>query len=246
MTTETEPDSEPERDDPTTRWSMVQRLDGHDADEAWRWLMRTYTPFAVRRLSSVCRRWNGFNRSKIEHELVPEFWGYACERRIAERADQARQFRRFLFGCLRNFAREYRRAESRPTSLVDDEFLARLADTDTEHEYVRDWALGLIGWAIYAVRKTNRNWADALVLYYGISEDPNEHREPMAAVDVKKATGIKDLQSLLYKARNMLRTKLMALLQDSAADPDDLEEEIGLLKSALDREHPPGLFQRPS
>ncbi len=222
-----------------TRWSMLEQLSDTRADEAWRWFIDRYRPFARGVLGKLLRaRGRG---SELE-TVLDECWTYLFSSDVFRRAERGRRFRSFLAGTLRNFGRDYcRRNQHGQAPDEGQEFEPGAMDPLPENEELALFAHQVLHLALKQLENSHPANAQAVRWFYGVDQgDLTTLREPLSVTEIAVRLDIKPnaVNQVLHKARRRLRARIEAELRDTVADDADIEDEVRMILDALGADAP--------
>lgn len=223
-----------------TRWTMIGRLSSRDGDDAWRWFLERYRPFARTVLAPVLR-----DRDAIDRAL-DEFWGYVFTSDLLRRADRQRRFRPYLVGTLRNFARSWLRQQHAGGASLDDVPPAsEPATTDAECAAMRAFAHNVVQNALTDLAREHAESAQTLTWFYGLGTIADGADQPVSAGVIAERQGkqVNAVHVALLRARQRLVRLVEAELRQTVASDDDLAGEIDAVFAAIAAERP-GLLVR--
>ncbi len=229
----------------TTQWSAVLAAAGSD------------TMHARAALEQLCRQyWHplyayvrraGYSREEAE-DLTQEFFARLLARNTLGKADPARgRFRSFLLASLKNFlANEWDKARARkrgggaqPLPLEFDTAETRcaqpIAPGDTpDRAFDRQWALTLLDVVLDRLR---REYADAgrVDLFLGLKDTLAGGRAEIPYRDLGGQLGLSEgaVKVAAHRLRRRYRELLREEIANTVAQPEDAEEELRHLFSAL-------------
>jgi DNA-directed RNA polymerase specialized sigma24 family protein len=226
------PDSNPPVGHITTRWSLLDALDGPEADAAWRHFVDRYRPF----VRGVLQR--SLASAEAAQHAEPEFWGYVYLSEAIRRADRGRRFRPFLSGIVHRFAQSWRRKQSAGSSQTGSDLPAQPTPGAAEAE-LADWARNVLDLARTALAAEWPEAEAALRRFYGLGTDT----PACEATELANALGttVGGVYQLLSRGRRRLRALVEAELRDGCADGDELADEVRIFLQNLAGRHP-GLF----
>ncbi len=215
----------------TTRWSMLDRLGQHRADEAWAWFVTRYRPS----IRAILARQIGF--AQVDAAL-DEFWSYLFTHKIAARADRARRFRTFLCAVARKYALVWRREQAGLPS-ADDAPEPTCEDAAADADDVRAWALHTLSLGLAALRERHADDADLLQWFYGVAVDGSEV-EPLTVAVIATRTSKKPnaIHVALHRARQRLRAHVEAELREVVVDVEGFEDERRVILTAIGAARP--------
>lgn len=224
-----------------TRWSMLDQLGKPSADEAWRWFIDRYRPFASSVLAKIL---GARGRARDVDAAAEEFWAYLFSSEVFRAADRDRRFRSFLAGTLRNFARDYCRKHGQHIS-SDDESGPEPTTTDAlpEDEELRIFAHQVLRLALQQLESKHPDNAQAVRWFYGIAHDQEDLtalKEPLPVSEIARRLEIKPnaVHQVLHRGRKRLRERIEAELRDTVLEAADLEGEITTILATLGADAP--------
>jgi len=220
-----------------TRWSMLEGLQGREAEESWRWFIDRYRPFVRSCLSRMIRP-----RDRAE-QAAEEIWSYLFTAAVFENADRERRFRTYLAGVVRNFA--YGWLRSHPQGEPDEAADAAAPDEDPalrlEQEELRLWKRQVVLLALGELALRSEHQALALRWFYGLPESMEEEgREPRAASWIARELGLQAnaVHQLIFRGRRRLRSCIENELRETVQDAATLNEELRGIDVILGEENP--------
>lgn len=219
-----------------TRWSKLDELAGTQADDAWRWFIDRYRPFARSVLSRILKT---RGRGRDLEAAVEEFWAYLFSSNVFASADRGRRFRSFLAGTLHHFVRDYCR-KNRHMQSEDEEVEIEPASVDAlpETEELRLFAHQVLRLALAQLEANHSDNAKAVRWFYGVDQDREDLSavcEPLSVAEIAERLGIKSnaVHQVLHRGRKRLRVHIEAELKDTVTDGKDLDEEVRTILEAL-------------
>ena len=220
-----------------TRWSMLERLQGDEANATWTWFIERYRPFVCACLTRVA------GRSGEVEAAEAEIWSYLYTSEVFERADRSRRFRSFLAGVIRNFGRDWRRRNHHQQGDDDSEQeLEAEAKLDLpEDEEMRLFARQVLQLALSELERKHPDNAIALRCFYGIPVDADgDFVEAIPASGIAKRLGIATnaVHQILHRGRKRLREHIERELRETVALGSELDEELALMLEAMGRDAP--------
>jgi len=228
----------------TTRWSLVLEARAGDARSraALEQLCRTYRAPVIAYIRS-----RGTSPVDVE-DLTQTFFVHFVERAFHARADPARgRFRAYLLTAVKNFladAREEAGARKRggdiqfralDSTIGDDSRQGSIADNEMpEAVFDRAWAQAVLQAALHKLRKEAKA-AGKSALFDALSEflverpDEADYTRVAAALNLRRNT----LAVAVHRMRNRLRDLVCEELAQTAADDENLEQELDDLRGCL-------------
>ncbi len=229
--------AEPDQPSLHTRWTMLDRLQGTEAEAAWKWFIDRYRPF----VSTCLRRVMG---SKAAAESAEdEVWSYLFTSDVFEQADRSRRFRGFLIGVIRNFAHSWRRRNYHAQAASEEDSLPEpVAPVDLpEDEEMRLFACQVLHLAMEELGRKHEANALALRWFYGVPDTPNgEFVAAMPVTKIAEQLGIAPnaVHQVLHRGRKRLRELIEDELRETVREEVDLKDELELMLGAMQREAP--------
>ncbi len=221
-----------------TRWSMLERLRGSDAEAAWRWFVEHYRDY----VRSCLRRFlvDPALRSRAEDEI----WSHLFSSDVFGLADRGRRFRPYLTGVVRNFARSWLRAEQGAAGVrharAGGGHEAAIAAVDMllrEDQEARLWARHVLRLAFLQLVARQPRRAEALRRFYGleVTEDGVGFGATESVSSIARSLDIEPnaVHQDLYRGRNELRAAVEDELRQTVRDSESLDEEVRCLFVAV-------------
>ena len=222
------------RNFPNTTWGMVSRL-GDCATRDYR-----------AGLEALCRRyWNPVYRyvriawAKTNDEakdLTQAFFLWLLEGEpLRQYAPERGGFRAYLKVLLRRFVGHQERALKRlkrggavkHVPIEDAGLLADPNEADPEKLFDRSWVTELVNQAVARVREQSEEVAFAV--YEGYELGLPEERPTYAQLGERLGISVKEVKRHLFAMREKVRGEIRSDLREMTADPEELEEEWGVL-----------------
>jgi len=225
----------------STRWSMLDRLDKTDANEAWEWFIHRYRPFARGVLSKTLSM---RGRAGDLNAAVDEFWAYLYSSNVFRKANRDLRFRKFLAGTLRNFARDYcRRNAGGPALNVDPEQDPAADESLPEDVELKLFAHQVLHLALQHLEASHKDNANAIRWFYGVGQDPIELETmtaPLSVTEIAERLAIKPnaVHQLLFRGRKRLRARIESEVRETVSDSGELAQEIDEILDALKADAP--------
>jgi RNA polymerase sigma factor (sigma-70 family) len=234
---------------PSTQWTAVVRAGCGSGSEAGRALTRLCEDYWFPLYSFVRR--SGFGAAEAE-DLTQEFFARLLEKQYLAVADPQRgKFRSFLLASLKHFlANEWHRAHAqkrggpRGVTAIDfrdaeSRYGAQPADTLTpERLYERRWAIALLEHVLEELRREMAREGKS-VLFDGLKEllpGPSDSRS-YGQIAVELGTTEAAVKMAVHRLRRRYRELLKDRIAQTVAGPDDLEDELRQLFSAVGKEN---------
>ncbi|MBT7702451.1 MAG: sigma-70 family RNA polymerase sigma factor [Verrucomicrobia bacterium] len=230
-----------------TRWSLVARAQDADANArtaALEALLQTYLPV----LKWYLTRHSGLDSHKRE-DLVQGFVAKKIlDQSILLKADRTRgRFRSFLLGAFQNYIRDELRRESAARRAPPGGHLLPLeeadgvsdGDADMERELRQAWVRQVVGQATESMQEecTAQKRSDVWSIFKSRLLDPMIDGEKPESYDtLVTRLGLESpsqASNLLVTAKRMFARHLRAVVAETVADPDQVEEELRELKMCL-------------
>ena len=228
----------------TTRWSLVlaARSESAESRQALDALCRTYRSPVLTYV-----RGRGYSADEAE-DLAQTFFTRFIERAFHAHADPARgRFRAFLLTALKNFLNDAndsahaakRGGEVHLRSLNSlpggDDCLSQIQDAETpERAFERVWALSVLQTALDRLRD-EASAAGKADLFGHLREflierpDDVDYARVASDLNLRRNT----VAVAVHRLRHRLRTLVCEELAHTAADDDDLEQELEELRHSL-------------
>lgn len=217
---------------------MICRLrdgGGSELAEAWAWFIDRYKP-AIRNL---LRRRLGRQRAD---EAEAQFWGYLYDSRVFQRLDQGRQFRRYLFGVVVNFAHSFVRGDGRrlPANCELEVDPTVQMEPAVEQQELHAWASHLLQLALDDLAREFPEQVQTLRWYYGLQAADGSRQPPLSVAAIVQRLGSNQalVHQHLSRGRVRLRQRLEADIRETVADRDGLAEELQTVLGALSTQAP--------
>jgi len=222
---------------------MISQLRKSDADDAWRWFIDRYRPFARSVLQKILSM---RGRSRDLDPAADEFWAYLYSSNVFQRADRDRTFRNFLAGTLRNFARDY----CRKNALVptNDNFVPEAPVADDallEDEELKLFARQVLRLALKHLEASHADSAKSMRWFYGVGDNADnlfESSDPMSVAEIAERLAVKPnaVHQHLYRGRKRLRARIEAEVRETVSNDELWQQELEVIIGAL-RVDAPGL-----
>jgi DNA-directed RNA polymerase specialized sigma24 family protein len=231
---------------PQTQRSLILAVRSRDDDERARALeavVAAYWRPVFRHLRARVRA-----RDEEAEDLAQGFFTAALEKGWLARYDPARgRFRSYLLACLEAYAANQRRAARRlkrgggvlavplETTGADGETRElQIADaSDLEAEFQREWARGLMGLALGALRErclgTSREVAFRLLERYDLEDADEGARPRYADLAAEFSLPVTQVTNHLHWARRELRATVLAKLREITASEAEYRAEARAL-----------------
>jgi len=220
---------------------MAGKLDAPDARQAIEALCRMYWP----PIHAFLRRCG--HPSPDAKDLTQGFFAYLLEESLLQKANPERgRFRSFLLGSLKNFVSNQQAREralkrgggidliSIDAESADGRDLNELSThLSPERLFDRKWALAVIGEAMERLASEYRRAGMAeqfAVLQPYLTGDADDHLSDLA-VRLGKTAGATRI--LVFRLRNRFRRLIRAVIADTVAELDQVENELQELQAAL-------------
>jgi RNA polymerase sigma factor (sigma-70 family) len=234
---------------PTTQWSAVVSAGCGHGSESGRALARLCEDYWFPLYAFVRR--SGYSAADAE-DLTQEFFTRLLEKQYLAVADPQRgKFRCFLLASLKHFlANEWNRAHARKRGgapgvipidflAAEDRYCVQPADTLTpERLFERRWALALLEQVLARLREEMaREGKSALFdrLKGLLAGQPGTR--PYGEIAGELGTTEGAIKVAVHRLRRRYRELLMAEIAQTVAGPEDLEEELRQLFTAVGKEN---------
>jgi RNA polymerase sigma factor (sigma-70 family) len=214
----------------STQWTLLEALDGPEADAAWREFVGRYRPFVRGVLQRAVAR---------PEQVAPaetDFWGYVYLSDALRRADRGRRFRPYLSGIVQNFARSWTRRHE----ATGDETASGVAARPTagaEEAELTAWARNVLALALAGLGEEMPPAAAALRAFYGL-DDANGVGLDASAVAARLGVSLTNVYQLLSRGRRRLRALVEAELRAGCGDAAEVADELRTLLQNLRTQHP--------
>src|SRR5262245_4996950 len=229
----------------TTAWTLVLAAGSGPSEESGRALERLCQTY-WKPVYAFIRR-NGYNPDQAQ-DLCQGFFALLLEKKSLAAADKERgKFRSFLLTAVKHFlANEWDRAhavkrggDKDPLSLDEQNTegwygLATVEPVTPETLFERRWALSLLEHVVAKLRAEFRvtgrsDHFEVLSAFLNAEADPTSYE------DAAHATGMSygALRTAVHRLRRRYRKLLRAEIAETVATPEEIDEEIRFLLSAL-------------
>jgi len=208
----------------TTRWSMLDRLHGTDAEAAWAWFIDRYRPAIRRTLTAMLG-------PQVGEQVIDGFWGFLFESNALARVDHDRRFRFFLYGIVRNYARR-----CLPSRDASDATASDVVARDDSPSVAEDliWAAHTLDLALERMQNEYPGDALALRCFYGLSQSRLDGPQLAEKLGCK----VNAIHQLLHRARRRLRDAIVSEIRETVHGDADLADEVQRMLGALKAERP--------
>lgn len=217
----------------TTRWTMLQALEGQEAEQAWAWFIDRYRDYVRGALRVMLKQ------PLRVAEAEEQFWGYIYLSKAIPRADQKRRFRTYLAGILRNFALAYGRSQTRskPLQATAHEPPADAALVQAE---LAVWADTVVDLALRDLHAEQPRAAAAIRDFYGFAPGQLEPATPLptSVIAARLQCTNAAVYQLLARGRARLRELIENELRQGCSEPEGAEEELRLLQQSFGQRRP--------
>ncbi len=220
-----------------TRWSMLDLLHGHSAEESWRWFVERYRPYITTCLQRMIRPREG------AEQAADEVWSYLFTSSVIQNADRDRRFRSYLAGTVRNYALRWMRDNLTPTGEP-----ARDAHNDVpdpaqiyEMQDMQLWTRQVVQLALGELASRHAEQVQVLRWFYGLPASITDAAaEPRSASWIAEQLGLKAnaVHQIVFRGRKRLRACIENELRETVRDVDDLDDELRLIYAVIERESP--------
>lgn len=214
-----------------TRWSMLERLRGPEAEAGWRWFMERYRGYARSCLRRVVH--DSGRLAVAEQEL----WSYLFTSEVFRRADRGQRFRSYLAGTIRNYGRQWLRQDRQAASDEPEAPEPSVSDPLPEAEELRLWARHVLWLALTELERRAARSARAVRLFYGLDDDEDGIAfvapQPVSAIARTLDLQPNAVHQALHRGRAQLRALIEAELHQTLRESDTLDDEIGALRAVL-------------
>jgi DNA-directed RNA polymerase specialized sigma24 family protein len=217
-----------------TRWSVLERMHGTEAEANWAWFVQRYRDY----VAAVLHR-AGLRPAEVD-SAADEFWSYLFRSRAIERADRSGRFRSFLSGVVRNYVHVWRREQSAAPGAIDVEALARMPSL-REDEDITLWAQQMLHLGLQRLSHQHSGDAQALRWFYGVPDHVDAPPAPrVRATDIAQRLGCSAnaMHQTLFRARNRLRECIEVEVAATVGTMRDVGSELDLLTLAVGRTSP--------
>jgi len=234
---------------PTTQWSAVLCAGCGGGPESGRALARLCEEYWFPLYAFVRR--SGYAASDAE-DLTQEFFARLLEKQYLAVADPQRgKFRCFLLASLKHFlANEWNRAHAQkrggPQGVLaidfqdaENRYRVQPADTLTpERLYERRWALALLEQVLGRLREEMAREGKS-ALFDQLKELLTGHLGSRPYSEIAKELGTTEgaVKAAVHRLRQRYRELLRAEIAETVAGPEDLEDELRQLFTAVGKEN---------
>jgi RNA polymerase sigma factor (sigma-70 family) len=220
-----------------TRWSMLDDLDGRNAEESWRWFIDRYRSYIRTCLHRLIRS------SELAEQANDDVWSYLFTSSMIENADRNRRFRAYLAGTVRNFALGWLRKHQASEQVALIEAGSSKLDPSRQYEQqeMQLWTRQVVQLALSELSKVNVDQARALRWFYGLPTTVGEAcGEPRSAswIAQQLATSGNAVHQLLFRARSRLQFCIENELRETVHDAAQLDDERRLVYAVIAVESP--------
>ncbi|MBI2901631.1 MAG: sigma-70 family RNA polymerase sigma factor [Planctomycetes bacterium] len=216
---------------------------GEWASTLWSTALRARDPEALERLAA--RYWKPvyfFIRAKgkdveTAKDLTQSFFAYVLEKEILDRKNETGSFRAFLRGVLDRFLsdqydRERAIKRGGQAARVSWDFAEAETDfssqkgTDPEQAFLRSCAAETVMRVLDRLREERAEGYELLRLRFGFEGESSDYAQIERRLGLSEA----DVTNRLHRAKARFRDLLIEELRQTAATPEDLEEELRLFR----------------